>query len=165
MIHSDAVMSNCEQYRYRLTRKWGEGKTCGFVMLNPSTADSIEDDPTIRRCINYARSWGFGGLIVVNIFAYRATDPESMKAAIDPVGPDNKEHVQSVAKLVSACGGPMVCAWGNNGTYKGQDKVVRQWFEEVGVVPMALAVTNCGQPRHPLYLKADLTPIPFPPAS
>ena len=100
-MKSDAVISDCGKYRYRLTRKWGYGRPCGFIMLNPSTADALHDDPTIRRCVGFAKAWGCGALIVVNLFAVRATSPREMMRADDPVGPENKEHVQRAATYVA----------------------------------------------------------------
>lgn len=168
-MQTDAVISDCGRYRYRLTRKWGEGKRCGFVMLNPSTADAEQDDPTIRRCMGFARAWGCTELVVVNLFAFRATEPKDMLAADDPVGPNNMDHVKWAAEMVAGAGdrygmppaGPMVCAWGAHGSFVGQDATVRGWIEAKCVTPMALAFTKQGQPRHPLYLKSDLQPVPF----
>ena len=165
-----AIISECGKYRYSLTRKWADGPRCVFIMLNPSTADAIQDDPTIRRCIGFAKDWGCGELIVVNLFAYRATEPKDMLAADDPVGPENMEYVKRAVRLAAGEGdrygmppaGPVVCAWGAHGGHMGQDQTVRGWIEAELVTPMALAFTKDGQPRHPLYLKRDLTPIPFP---
>lgn len=165
LIEKTAVLSECGTYRYRLTRKWGNGKRCGFIMLNPSTADATVDDPTIRRCMRFARDWGCAELVVVNLFAYRATNPQDLYNAVDPIGPDNMEHVKWAVEAVVAGDrygmppvGPLVCAWGAHGDFMDQDRTVRGWIESCGVEPTALAFTKGGQPRHPLYLKADLTP-------
>src|SRR5438309_1547537 len=89
-----ATISNCQQYRYRLSRCWDESlPACMFIMLNPSTADAKVDDRTIKRCMAYARAWGYGKLYVGNLFAFRATKPKNMKAASDPVGPNNHHHL------------------------------------------------------------------------
>lgn len=166
LIKSGAVMSPCGKYRYRLSRKWGHGGPCLFIMLNPSKADAEQDDPTIRRCMGFARSWGCGELIVVNLFAVRSTDPQAMLAADDPVGPDNMQHVKAAACYVAhdqhpESGGPVVCAWGAHGAHMDQANTVLGWLDEEAVAPSCLALTKDGQPRHPLYLKAGLMPRPF----
>jgi len=168
LMKSDAIISDCGKYRYRLSRKWGEGKACLFIMLNPSTADADRDDPTIRRCLGFARSWGCEQLYVVNLFAVRATDPKDMKLASDPVGVDNMRHIKETADLVTHQHvmepdkkGIVVCAWGGNGSYMGQSETVLGWLESEGVTPMYLALTNAGQPKHPLYLKSDIVPMSF----
>ena len=165
-MKSEAVFSECGKYRYLLTRKWGYGRPCGFVMLNPSTADALHDDPTIRRCVGFAKAWGCAELTVVNLFAVRATSPRDMMRADDPVGPENKEHVQRAATYVAGGGGdyskpragPFVCAWGAHGSFWGQDETVLGWLEELLVPPLALRLTKHGHPAHPLYLPAGLVP-------
>jgi len=153
-----AILSDCERYRYLLTREWGDGPTATFVMLNPSTADAMRNDPTIRRCISYAHAWGCGALIVANLYAWRATDPAELWTADDPVGPDNDAHLYAAAQAAAESGGPLVGAWGANAradriaavlALSGMDRL------------QALAVTKDGQPRHPLYLKSVLTPQPW----
>tara|TARA_Y100000310_G_scaffold254164_1_gene261227 strand:+ start:64 stop:618 length:555 start_codon:yes stop_codon:yes gene_type:complete len=167
---STAIISDCGRYRYRLTRQVGpEPRACTFIMLNPSTADATEDDPTIRRCMAFARAWGCGKLIVVNLFAIRATDPKDMMAADDPVGPDNMEHVKGAADYAIYANvmepderGFVVCAWGNHGTYMDQADAVLGWLEDARVEPLCLKVNaKSGQPAHPLYLRADLKPRPL----
>src|SRR5262245_13227298 len=108
---SSAELSPCGRYRYALTRTWGDPKkvVC-WVMLNPSTADADQDDPTIRRCLGFSRAWGAGGLVVVNLFALRATDPDQLRIAADPVGPDNDSHLST-----AAFGRLVVAAWGARG--------------------------------------------------
>jgi hypothetical protein len=164
---SSAILSDCGRYRYRLSREWGAGPHALFIMLNPSTADACADDPTIRRCMGFARSWGCGGIEVVNLFAFRATIPEDMIAADDPVGPDNMSHVQKAVEQVTTgilsewLRGPVVCAWGAQGRHMGQDETVLGWIEAAGVVPMALKTTKNGSPSHPLYLPGTLVPAPL----
>ena len=110
---SEAVYSDCETYRYLLTRVWGPGPKALFVMLNPSTATEVQNDPTVERCERRARALGFGAFRVTNIFAYRATDPKVMRAAEDPVGPGNDAAIrQSIAWADS-----IFCAWGNHGLH------------------------------------------------
>lgn len=164
-MDKSAIISDCGSYRYRLGRKWADGVPCVFVMLNPSTADAEQDDPTIRRCIAFAKAWGCGELIVVNLFAFRATSPRDMMEADDPVGPDNMEHVRHAAAVAKGrqgeIVGPVVCAWGSHGSYMGQDETVLGWLQDELVTPMALKVTKQGHPGHPLYLKSDLEPEPL----
>ncbi|ARX81571.1 hypothetical protein SMD44_00969 [Streptomyces alboflavus] len=153
-----AILSDCERYRYLLGREWAVGPTAVFVMLNPSTADALRDDPTIRRCLRYAQDWGCGALMVANLYAWRATEPADLWLADDPVGPENDAHLYAAAAIAAESGGPLVGAWGANArpdriaavlALPGMDRLT------------ALAVTKAGQPKHPLYLKADLTPQPW----
>jgi len=134
-------------------------------MLNPSTADAANDDPTIRRCVGLARRWRCGRLVVVNLFAVRATDPADMRKASNPVGPENHDWVtRAVQKAVAPCDradrGPVVCAWGTNGSHRNQDLTVLGWIEGV-CKPMALEITRVGHPKHPLYLPYSAKLVPF----
>ncbi|MBK8133391.1 MAG: DUF1643 domain-containing protein [Gammaproteobacteria bacterium] len=148
------VFSPCRTYRYALWREWigGEGYAM-FVGLNPSTADETQDDPTIRRCIAFAKGWGYAGLCMTNLFAFRATDPKDMKAAADPVGPENDAHLLALANEA----GVIVAAWGVHGTYGGRHNAVREMLPALH----CLALTKDGHPRHPLYLRKTLTPVPM----
>ncbi|MFD5898655.1 DUF1643 domain-containing protein [Streptomyces sp. NPDC060366] len=153
-----ALISDCGRYRYRLTRTWGPGPTAVFVMLNPSTADGTQDDPTIRRCITFARAWDCGSLTVVNLYAWRATQRADLWLAPDPVGPDNDEHLSAAASAAQETNAPLVGAWGAS--------AATAHITEVLALPgmerlTALAVTKAGQPKHPLYLHASLTPTPW----
>jgi len=157
----NAVISTCGRYRYLLTRQVGPGlQTATFIMLNPSTADATSDDPTIRRCIGFARRWGCGQLAVLNLFAVRATDPADMKRADDPVGPENRDWFD---RTLLAPEGPVVCAWGVHGEYRGQDLTVLAWLAEYGIKPLALGMTRDGHPKHPLYLPKSAGPTAFTP--
>ncbi len=119
-------------------------------MLNPSTADAEHDDPTIRRCFGFARSWGFGALEVVNLFAWRSTSPAALQSAKDPVGPANDAAILDA----HACCGQTVLAWGNHGAHLNRDREVRLLLDgDASVVHFGL--TGAGQPRHPLYIRAD----------
>lgn len=153
------VISSCGTYRYRLTRQLGEGAgTCCFVMLNPSTADASIDDPTIRRCMGYARSFGCAELLVVNLFAYRATDPRVLYAMAPDraVGPDNDAYIRDACDAAQL----VICAWGNHGAHASRAQKVLTLIRQQGVRPMALKINAAtGQPAHPLYLKATLQPI------
>ena len=150
------ILSQCRTYRYTLWREFGGLIGDGYAMfigLNPSTADEVNDDPTIRRCIAFAKSWGYGALCMTNLFAFRATDPNDMKAAAEPVGPDNDRHLVELARNA----GVVVAAWGTHGTYRGRDAIVRSLIPNLH----CLKKTGAGHPGHPLYLRADLKPIPF----
>lgn len=151
-----ATFSSCGRYRYTLTRRWATGKLYAcFVMLNPSTADASENDPTVRRCIDYATRWGYGGLVVVNIFAWRSTDPDALEGVDDPVGPENDAAILDAAKGADM----VIAAWGvASKLAPARSRVVLDLFDARGVVPLALAYTKAGHPRHPLYLRADLIP-------
>lgn len=154
-----AVLSSCQQYRYTLHRRWDAARPPLVVIgLNPSTADATRDDPTIRRCIAYAHRWGFGGVEVGNLFAYRATRPADLKRAADPVGPLNDVWLR---RLVAREGALVLCAWGAHGTYRARGTALLDMLRECGRRAYALGVTAAGQPKHPLYLRADLTPAPF----
>lgn len=146
-----AVFSPCRQYRYVLRRAWNSDlPECMFIGLNPSTADETLDDPTIRRCIRYAFDWGYGGLLMTNLFAYRATDPNIMKAAADPVGAENNAYIKGYA---IECG-VVVAAWGTDGIHMNRASEVRQLLPQLHY----LRLTKDGHPGHPLYLPKTLTP-------
>lgn len=154
-----ATLSPCGQYRYTLIRQWGDGPRCCFIMLNPSTADAQEDDPTIRRCLGFARHWRFGSLIVVNLFAYRATDRNALARVPDPVGPDNDRHIQRAA----VGSGRVVCAWGTWGSLFDRQRIVA---EALAWGPLhCLRTTGGGFPQHPLYCLSDTRPVLWQPAS
>jgi len=162
LVHSGAELSLCGTYRYALTRAWAHGgpdSSVCFIMLNPSTADAGQDDPTIRRCIGFAKSWGYASLEVVNLFAYRATDPSELGGATDPVGPENDRHIRravAVARLV-------VAAWGAEPLAASRSSVVELLVTASSDIH-ALALTKNGSPKHPLYLRADLKPALYRPA-
>lgn len=153
LTKSSAIISECGLYRYQLTRTWGIGKPAVFVMLNPSTADANEDDATIRRCISFAKKWNCGGIIVVNLFAYRATDPKELHAVADPQGPGNLTHVFNAAR----CSQLIVCAWGAYNKLNGQDKKIIDCIKRATnmVDIVCLGTTKAGHPKHPLYLPKD----------
>lgn len=148
----NAGFSGCRTWRYWLSRRWGGGDALVVIGLNPSTADETEDDPTIRRCIGYGRAWGFGKLVMLNLFAYRATDPKEMKKAADPIGSFNDATLRSYARDA----GMILAAWGAHGDFKGRGDIVRRMLSDRPLY--CLGVTNAGQPKHPLYLRADLQP-------
>jgi hypothetical protein len=120
-----------------------------FVMLNPSTADAFQDDPTIRRCIGFARAWGYGGLHVVNLYSFRTPSPAYLKKAPRPNGPDNDAHLHQAAAAATR----VVAAWGNHGDRMRVADVLAQLRAATGQV-MCLGMTRTGAPRHPLYVPA-----------
>lgn len=152
-VSSSAVLSDCGRYRYELWRRWGEGAHVLFIMLNPSTADAAKDDATIRKCVAYAKRWGYAAICVGNLFAFRATDPKDMKAAADPIGPDNDA---TLARLASQAG-VIIAAWGAHGSHMGRAQSVLKLLPRI----QALHVTKDGAPGHPLYLKGDAMPFEF----
>lgn len=150
---SGAEISECGRFRYALTRRWSSGgPTALFIMLNPSTADASEDDPTIRRCIGFAKREGCGGLRVENLFAFRATDPDEMfRHAHTAVGATDRYIVEAVG----ACDGPLIAAWGADKRAEKRARRVTEYLIEGGAKPMCLGRSKSGAPRHPLYLKSS----------
>lgn len=153
---SGAILSDDGVYRYLLWRRWSPGDLLGFVMLNPSTADASVDDPTIRRCMGFARDLGYGGILVVNVFAFRATDPRSLPASTDEAfgGPENA----AALALVSGACPVVIAAWG---AHKRAGDLAQRVRGIVGDMH-CLGVTKDGAPRHPLYLPAAARPVPWP---
>ncbi len=148
-----ATFSECGKYRYLLGREFPNTLPTSkavFVMLNPSTADATEDDPTIRRCIGFAKSWGYSGLIVANIYGLRSTKPAELWASDDPIGPENDGILRGLAHKH----GEIICAWGANAK---ADRVsqFRTFMTYYGAELLCLGMTISGAPRHPLYLKKD----------
>lgn len=155
-MKTGATFSPCRTWRYVLWRVWNEAlPKVAFIGLNPSTADEMQDDPTIRRCMGYARSWGYGGIHMLNLFAFRATDPKDMKASFDPVGPENGRY------LILWCASAQlrVAAWGAHGEFKNRGADVRSLLWDMDLHHLGL--TKAGHPKHPLYLRADLNPISY----
>ena len=146
------VFSPCRLYRYTLTRVWDAARPlCNFVGLNPSTATETLDDPTIRRCMGFARRDGAGGLIMTNLFAFRATNPKDMIAEEEPVGHDNNEHILAAAKASFYT----VLACGAHGAHRGRLAAVAVMLRSNGVELLCLGTTESGMPLHPLYLKSE----------
>lgn len=147
-------------YRYRISRVWDPGRPrCVFVMLNPSTATAHVLDPTVTRCVKFARAWGCGALEVVNIFALRSTDPQGLYGHPDPVGPGNDRAILAAA----GAAGLVVAAWGVHGELGGRAAHVRVLLDDAGVALHHLRLTKDGHPGHPLYLPGDSTPQPWAP--
>ncbi|HHS89489.1 MAG TPA: DUF1643 domain-containing protein [Rhodobacteraceae bacterium] len=146
---SIAVYSDCECYRYSLTRIWQPtGPRVLFVMLNPSTATEVQNDPTVERCERRARALGFGGFQVTNIFAWRDTDPRRMRAAADPVGPGNDAAIQEGA----AWADQIIAAWGAHGAHLDRGAQVEALLRDQGRPVRHLGLTKHGAPKHPLYI-------------
>jgi hypothetical protein len=154
-LKKDAKLSDCRKYRYALWRTWDQSKShVVFIGLNPSTADELEDDPTLIRCMNYAKSWGYGGVCMANLFAFRSSDPKVMLNANDPVGQDNDWWLVKLSQNA----GLVVAAWGNSGSFMGRSHQVKQLL----VANLhCLKMNKSGEPVHPLYQKASLQPTPM----
>lgn len=152
---SVAVYSDCEAYRYALTRVWdASGQKALFVMLNPSTATEFQNDPTVERCERRARALGFGAFRVTNIFAFRATDPKVMRAMQDPIGPANDAAIAAGADWADR----IICAWGSHGIHMNRGPCVEQLLRTKQKPLWHLGVTQGGQPKHPLYISYDCQP-------
>lgn len=159
-----AILDETKQYRYQFSSEWGNGgKTVTFVMLNPSVGNQKQVDPTLQKCIAYAKRWGYDGLNVVNLFAYISTDPAELKHQIDPVGPDNDRHVLEAIQNSEK----VIAAWGQSIRTDFVKTRIRETLELLSSVDVyALELTICEEfPKHPLYLRGDLTPRLFYPAT
>lgn len=145
MIESSAIFSECGLFRYELRKIWlpKKGWVC-WIMLNPSIADSNIEDPTIRRCMGFAELWGYGGITVANIFAFKATNPKKMLATADPIGPENDFYIRKLSHEAVLT----VCGWGNLGVHLFRGKRVLPLLK----APYCLGITGSKQPKHPLYL-------------
>ena len=153
-MNGTASFSECRTWRYSLSRELAGDGVVAFAGLNPSTADEAHDDPTIRRCIGFAREWGFGRLDVVNLYAFRAGHPPDLWAAHDPVGPENDRVLAQVLDRA----GLVIAAWG---MHARADRLI-ELAAVLGGRPLhALGVTKNGAPRHPLYVRADARPTPY----
>jgi hypothetical protein len=156
-----ATFSECRRWRYLLWRRWDAGKpAANFLMLNPSTADEHQLDPTCSRARDYAERWGFGALIVTNVFAFRSTNPNKLRAVEDPVGPGNDAAIVRAAKEASL----VVCAWGNHALHLDRSSRVKALLSENEVPLHCLRLNANGEPAHPLYLPGNLKPKAWSPA-
>jgi hypothetical protein len=155
MTASGAEFSACRRWRTLLWRRWDEARpVANFLMLNPSTADEAVLDPTCARAQDYARRWGYGTLLVTNVFAWRATDPGEMRAAADPVGAGNDAAILGAAARARL----VVCAWGNHGTHLDRAARVTRLLRQAGMALHVLRLNAGGEPAHPLYLPGRLRP-------
>lgn len=167
MIERKTIFSPCRRYRYTLWREWSEDLLTGcadeskdldsyamFIGLNPSTADETKDDPTIRRCIQFAKDWGYGALCMTNLFAWRETDSSKLRSVPELVGKDNDQYLSDCASRA----GIVIAAWGAKGSLLGRSVQVRKLIPNLH----ALRITKGGFPAHPLYLPGTLRPIKYP---
>ena len=159
------IFSPCRTWRYTLERVWppperyrGAREVAAFIGLNPSTADEVKNDPTVTRCINYARRWGFHGMFMLNIFALRSTDPRALYRHPDPIGPETNRYLTELVQRREVS--LVVAAWGNHGALLSRGWDVINLVRNSGVNLYRLGeLTKQGQPRHPLYLRSDLEPV------
>ncbi|MDQ2094865.1 DUF1643 domain-containing protein [Rhodalgimonas zhirmunskyi] len=152
---STAVYSDCERYRYSLTRTWdAAGRRALFIMLNPSTATEVQNDPTVERCERRARALGFGSFRVLNIFAWRDTDPKKMRAAADPVGPENDATIAASAPWADQ----IIAAWGTHGAHLERGAQVERLLRDTGLPIFHLGLSKHGHPKHPLYIAYSQQP-------
>ena len=156
-MKTDALIEG--QYRYVLWRTWSQEPRLVWVMLNPSTADAETDDPTIRKCTALAKKWGFGGILVINLFALRSTDPKKLKKVADPVGPKNDYYIKDTCWKHKT----VVVAWGRNGDdFPERVAHVLQLIKDSGAEISLLGKTKTGQPKHPLYLSLKTMRVAWP---
>lgn len=157
---STAIYSDCERYRYSLTRIWDPaGQKALFVMLNPSTATEVQNDPTVERCERRARALGFGSFQVTNIFAWRDTDPRKMRAAANPVGPENDDAICRGALWADQ----VIAAWGTHGAHLDRGHRVEKLLRGTGQPLFHLGLSKAGHPKHPLYIPYSEQPRPWTP--
>ena len=153
---SGALFSPCRRWRYLLWRQWDAAKpVANFLMLNPSTADEFKLDPSCTRARRYAEAWGYGGLIVTNVFGFRSTDPGKLRTTPDPVGPGNDAAIVRAAKEAEI----VVCAWGNHGAFLERSARIKALLRKSRL--HALRVNANGEPAPPLYLPGTLRPCPW----
>lgn len=153
-----AVYSDCERYRYSLTRIWDQaGGRLNFVMLNPSKATEVQNDPTVERCERRARALGYGSFAVTNIFAWRETDPKAMRRAENPIGPDNDAVILERAAWAQT----VIAAWGAHGEHQDRGPQVAELLAQAGMPLFHLGLSQKGHPRHPLYLPYAQLPEPW----
>ena len=155
-MYYSATCSPCEQYRYVLSRIWAEDiEPCIFIMLNPSTADAHQDDPTIRRVMAFAAGFGFGGVHILNLFAIRGADPSIIKESPAPVGADNQDWwCKTLCKVEEYAVEPtVICGWGVHGGFRDRDLEALHWLSSQQIKgPYCLGQTKAGFPKHPLYI-------------
>jgi hypothetical protein len=149
------MFSTDRVHRYLLTRTWDASlPTVNFLMLNPSTADAFQLDPTNRRCVGFAQAWGYGSMVTTNIFAFRSTDPAGLRTAIDAVGPANDDAIVEAAVAADL----VIAAWGTHGELQGRSDAVRELLRKAEVSLHVLRLTKAGHPGHPLYVAGDTVP-------
>lgn len=158
MTPAGAKFSRCRRWRYLLWRCWDDARpVANFLMLNPSTADEFKLDPSCTRARNYAERWGFGTVVITNIFGWRSTDPSALKLVEDPVGRGNDRAIVTAAKEAKL----VVCAWGNHGLHLERSQRVLALLRQAKVPLTCLRMNDLGEPAHPLYLPSSLKPTPW----
>lgn len=158
VVDQGAVFSPDNRYRYTLWRVWDKSiEQVLFIGLNPSIANADHDDPTVRRCIGFAKTWGYGGMWIANIFAFISSSPRYIQQVADPVGPDNEVWIKLLVNSFSL----VIACWGN----RGNDPHRNQFIASLNRPLHCLAMTSSGNPAHPLYLPATATPIDFRPTT
>lgn len=155
-----AEFSPCRDYRYTLHRQWADGPSVAFLMFNPSTADERQDDPTIRKCRGFAMRWGYGRMVILNLFAIRGADPRIVRRAVDPVGPMNNFWIRRATEGVRE----VVCAWGCSQHMKGNQALrpMAAYYLLASVPVTCMGFTADGSPRHPLMLPYTTEREPYP---
>lgn len=147
-----AIFSPCRKYRYTLEIEWSIGWKIHFIGLNPSTADECKDDNTVRKCKQFSKNWGAGGMVMTNIFGFRATDPNVMKAFNQPIDHIDGRNDEILLSIADEC--PIrVAAWGNHGRYLDRGLAVTNLFQTHGFKLRCFRKTKLGMPEHPLYIK------------
>lgn len=153
-----AAFSPDGDYRYALFRRWGSGPTICWLMLNPSTADAFRSDRTLTKCIGFTQRAGdYGGLVIVNLYALRSTDPAKLWTHKDPIGPLGEQFIQSQAAGRTS----VIAAWGTDGARNGRGHAVADMLAEAGVTLLCLGTNRDGTPKHPLYLRGDTSLVPY----
>lgn len=153
---SGAIFSECGKYRYLLWRRWDITKPImTLCLVNPSTAGKFDNDQTVSRCVNRAKRLGFGGIRIVNLFAFQSSDPEQLYSQIDPIGPENDLYIEQACRDTDL----ILCGWGNHGNYQNRGKDVLERMVANGNTPMGLSLNIDGSPTHPLYLAYALKPF------
>lgn len=148
-IDRGALFSGCRQYRYALWRTWDErAPRALFIMLNPSTADEVANDPTVERCERRAVAMGMGSVWVVNLFALRSTDPEALYSHPEPIGAENDQTIMDAARNASV----VICAWGKHGHFMKRGEAVAEMLKAAGITSHFLELNKDGTPKHPLYV-------------
>lgn len=148
----NAIFSTCRDYRYVLWRQWTKGCSVVFIGLNPSTADETKDDPTIRRCISYAKEWGYSGIFMLNLFAYRCTNPKELRLVEHPIGIENDRYLEKYLSISLN-----IACWGTGGLQENRGQKVIELLGRENL--MCLGQTKDGHPKHPLYLKKGIVPV------
>jgi len=158
MIESNAIFSPSRKYRYTLFRRWSEGsRIAAFIGLNPSTADETKNDPTVTRCVNYAKRWEYDGVWMLNAFAFRSTNPKLLYVEEDPIGPENDFWIDLITKDKNTK--IVLCCWGTHGNHLNRGKEIFKRLPKDKAT--CLNTTKDGHPGHPLYLKSSLQPQSF----